>query len=167
MTSVRVQTLEVNIFASCFLPFASPCLPFSLPRCSFPPLPSPPSISPRQPGMNLPGHVEPCQSEAQLAIHHPALPACHCSAAAFFLVCVCDGCSPAVRASQHHHVHLHRPPRTSSKDWERPCALARSDSSRRTHGWMEGIETGNEGEGEAEAGGRGTQLSQNAAIGGV
>ncbi|KAK2835038.1 hypothetical protein Q5P01_015522 [Channa striata] len=109
----------------------------------------------QKPGMNLPGHVEPCQSEAQLAIHHPALAACHCRHGFFYCVCVCvcvcvckrerDGCSPAVRAPHHHHVHLH-PPRTSSKEREEAFRSPRSDSSPRTHGWMEGIETGSEGE---------------------
>ncbi|KAK2908310.1 hypothetical protein Q8A73_009383 [Channa argus] len=87
-----------------------------------------------QPGMNLPGHVEPCQSEAQLAIHHTALAACHCRHGVF-LLCVCerDGCSPAVRAPHQRHVHLH-PRGPPVKTERRPFALPRSDSSP----WMDG-----------------------------
>lgn len=64
-----------------------------------------PSFPPRQPGMNLPGHVEPCQSEAMLAIHHPALPACHGSSAApsrvgrLFACCQSSSPSPCVPPS--------------------------------------------------------------------
>ncbi|KAF3690477.1 hypothetical protein EXN66_Car006150 [Channa argus] len=122
MASGRIYTQEVNTFVSLSSVFAfSPSLPLPL-------------SLPQQPGMNLPGHVEPCQSEAQLAIHHTALAACHCRHGVF-LLCVCerDGCSPAVRAPHQRHVHLHpRGPPVKTK--RRPFALPRSDSSP----WMDG-----------------------------
>jgi len=103
--SIAWPTGQVHIYESYFLPLQSP---------------------PLQPGMNLPGHVEPCQSNSSPCAACLSLPL----RALFTCVCVGDGCSPAVRAPHHHHVD------------PRPLALLLgSDSSLRKPGWMEEIKT--------------------------
>lgn len=163
MTCGRAQTQEVHIFGSCFLPLTFPCPPSSLPRCSL----CPPPLPPWQPGMNLPGHVEPCQTEAKLAIHHPALAACHCSSTAFFW-CVCrtavcllsqllattTSTTKCTSIPSGPPVKTERDPSLSSSALTAPCG--------RLDGWKE-WRRGR----RVRQKGKATQLSQKAAVGGV
>lgn len=144
-----------------FSPANVPCPPFSLPRCFRFPSPRLPRLPPRQPGMNLPGHVEPCQKEAKPAIHHPALPACHCSSAAF---CVCRTAvcllSELLATTMCTSIPSGPPVKT-----ERGPSLSSSALTAprgRLDGWMESRQGR-----RVRQRGRGTQLSQNAAVGGV
>lgn len=92
--------------------------------------------------MSLRAHVEPCQREAEPAIHHSVPASCHRT--------------PAVRAPHRQHVYP-CPLRTPRQEGEALALLLSSDSSTPPPpGWMREIKT------EKEA--RRAQLSQNASV---